>query len=194
MIESRSLSTGEERETLIEERIVSGATFTVLTHTVEADGAVSYSQVESVMDGTPVSCVQEGEWSDRWNRFETSFEKDSQKQDINGMVKVNREPSAVFRNPSALWFWKTHPKKGESVLVTFLAQNVLTKFQIRYTYEADEEMALAGRKVNVHRVREDPIGAKGVYTLWWYDDRGMGVKRYHKTTQHEYWYELKAWR
>jgi hypothetical protein len=34
----------------------------------------------------------------------------------------------------------------------------------------------------------------GVYTLWWYDEHGMGVKRYHKTTQGEYRVELLAWR
>jgi uncharacterized protein YcfL len=43
-------------------------------------------------------------------------------------------------------------------------------------------------------VREVPVGTQGVYTLWWYDDQGMGVKRFHKTTQQEFTDELVAWK
>ena len=45
-----------------------------------------------------------------------------------------------------------------------------------------------------HRVRENPLGSPGVYTVWWYDDRGMGIKRYHKTTEREFADQLVAWR
>ena len=74
-----------------------------------------------------------------------------------------------------------------------LAQNVISTFKIRYTYQGDEEMTLAGKKVTVHRVREDPLSAPGVYTLWWYDDQGMGVKRYHVVGGKEIVDELLNW-
>jgi hypothetical protein len=46
----------------------------------------------------------------------------------------------------------------------------------------DEEFTLAGRRITGHRVREVSIGTQGVYTLWWYGDQGMGVRRFHTTT------------
>jgi hypothetical protein len=165
-----------------------------LSRTIQPDGSVFFSQREYKMDGTPVSTWQEGFWSDRWNHFETRYSRKGAEQRINETANKTDAPDRAFANPTVLWFWRTHPKVNASVLVTYLAQNVIATSQIRYTYEGDEEMTLVGRKVTVHRVREDPVGAKGVYTIWWYDDQGMGVKRFHKTTQNEYTDELVAWK
>lgn len=196
-IESRSLLTGPEggkqTDVLLMERIATRDRIVVKSRTVSPNGSLSLSQSEYTSNGTPVSTWQEGFWNDRWNHFETRYEREGAVQDINAEITKSKEKASEFRNPTVLWFWRTMPKVGESVVVHFLAQNVIAKFDIRYTYEGDEEMTLAGRKVKLHRVREDPLSAKGVYTLWWYDDKGMGVRRFHKTTQHEFTYDLKAW-
>jgi hypothetical protein len=178
---------------VLNERIVTGGGFVSRSHVVGLDGSIGFSQSEYKMDGTPVCISQEGFWSDRWNHFETRYGKQGTEQQINEQTTKADMPNSKFRNPTLLWFWKTQPKPNESVTVTSLAQNVIRTSQIEYTYEGDEEMTLAGRKVRVHRVREVPLPGEGVYTIWWYDDQGMGVRRYHKTPENEYTDELVAW-
>lgn len=79
------------------------------------------------MDGTPVTTWQEGEWNDRWNRFETKYEKLGAVQIINGEVTKSKEKASDFKNPTMLWFWRTTPKVGESVVVSFIAQNFIAR-------------------------------------------------------------------
>ena len=197
-IESRTLfpvSPGDKGVHLIlEERIATEERILFLGREILPDGSVFYSQREYQMDGTPVQQWQEGFWGNRWNRFETRYSRNGAEQRIN--ETTNRTPLGdwALRDPTVLWFWHTDPKVNERVVVTYLAQNQITTSQIQYTYEGDEELTLAGRTVQAHRVREDPVGTTGVYTIWWYDDQGMGVKRYHKTTEDEYTEELVAWR
>lgn len=196
-IETRTLSPvspGDSAVRLFNQRIVAEGSVVLLSRAVQPDGSVFYSQREYRMDGTPVASWQEGFWADRWNRFETRYSRTGAEQHINETINRTRLRDSAFRDPTILWFWHTEPKVNESVVVTYLAQNQITTSQIRYTYEGDEELTLAGRTVKAHRVREDPVGTTGVYTIWWYDDQGMGLKRYHKTTGHEYTEELVAWR
>lgn len=190
-IESRTLISGPEL--ILNERIVGDRRIVVRGRRIGTDGTISFSTKEYREDGTPILSWQEGFWSDRWNRFETTYGNRESVQNINGVLTRSKMVAKEFRDPTVLWFWKTHPKVGESVTVKFLAQNVINTFEIRFTYEGEEEMTLAGKRVRVHRVREDPLSAKGVFTHWWYDDRGMGVRRYHKTTTSEFVYDLKAW-
>ena len=126
--------------------------------------------------------------------LETAYEPHKILQTINGVQTLTASDLGKFRDDTTLWFWRTKPKPGQSETVTYLAQNTIATFKIKFTYEGDEKLRLAGRDVVTHRVREEPVGAKGVYTLWWYDDYGKGVKRFHKTTEHEYTYNLLAWR
>lgn len=179
---------------IINERVEHGKTFSLIGKSIYNSGSVSYGRKVYQMDGTPVSSSQEGEWNDRWNVLTSTFHKDYAEQSINGVVTRTKMAAREFRNPTALWFWKKQPKIGEVATVKFLAQNTIATFEIKYTYEGDETLTLAGREVKVHRVREDPLSAKGVYTIWWYDDQGMGVKRYHKTTTSEFRFELISWR
>jgi len=197
-IETRTLLTGPkgapDTDYLLMQRIVTKDEFALLTKTIGSDGGITYSTQRYMPNGIPITQRQEGQWNDRWNVLETGYSKNEAVQTINGEVTRSKIKGDEYRNPTLLWFWKTHPKIGEAVTVNFLAQNTIVTFQIKYTYEGDEKMTLAGREVTLHRVREDPLSAKGVYTQWWYDDQGMGVKRYHKTTQHEYFYDLISWR
>ncbi len=197
-IESRTLSPVSPESKgvnlILNQRIVTDGRVTFLGRVVQPDGSIFFSQRAYAMDGTPISTWQEGFWSDRWNHFETRYSRTGAEQRINDAVNTTDQPDRTFTDPTALWFWHTRPKVNESVVVTYLAQNVITTSQIRYTYEGDDVLTLAGRTVTAHRVREDPLGADGVYTIWWYDDQGMGIKRYHKTTQHEYIDQLVAWR
>ena len=157
--------------------------------------APSFIASASTMNGAPVSTWQEGFWANRWNRFETQYSRKGADQRINEETNATTESDRSFTDPTVLWFWRTHPTVNESVVVTYLAQNTIATSQIRYTYEGEEVLTLAGRSIRVHRVREDPVGsATGVFTIWWYDDQGMGIKRFHKTTQGEYTDELVAWR
>jgi hypothetical protein len=197
-IESRTLTPANPDtkgvNLIFNQRIVTGGRIILSSRSVYPNGSVSFSQQEFKMDGTPVYTWQEGFWSDRWNHFETRYNKKGAEQKINEETNKSDLPDSAFKKPTLLWFWKTHPKINETVTTTYLAQNVIATSQIKHTYEGDEEMTLAGKKVKLHRVREDPVGVKGVYTIWWYDDQGMGVKRYHKTTQHEYTDVLFAWK
>lgn len=177
------------------ERIVSPQGFTLVSKSLYPDGGITFAESDFLLDGTPVRSRQEGQWNERWNIFETLYGRDSATQKINEQSNVSRLKASTFRDPKALWFWKTRPKIGESITVKFLAQNTISTFEIKFTYEGDEVMTLRGRKVTLHRVREQPLSAsEGVYTIWWYDDKGMGVKRYHKTTTKEFKTELHAWR
>lgn len=177
----------------INERFLMDGKIVLLNHSVNADGSVNFSKVTYRMDGTPIQSVQEGNWGDRMNRFATDYGPKGAVQSINEITNRTDMPDRTFRDPTKLWFWKTHPKVGESVVVTSLAQNVISTFKIRFTYQGDEEMTLAGRKVTVHRVREDPLGAPGVYSIWWYDGQGMGVKRYHLVGGKDIEDELVNW-
>ena len=179
---------------LFNQRIVAEGRIVFLSRVVQPDGSVFFSQREYQLDGMPVSSWQEGFWSNRWNHFETRYNSEGAQQIINETTNKTGLPVRTFRDPTVLWFWHTQPKMNETIVVTYLAQNVIATSQIRYTYEGDQELTLAGRKVTVHRVREVPVGTQGVYTLWWYDDQGMGVKRFHKTTQQEFTDELVAWK
>jgi hypothetical protein len=198
VIETRTLSPVSPEQQgvnlILNQRIATSDRIILSSRTVQPDGSVFFSQQEYQMDGIPVSFWQEGFWSDRWNRFETRFTRAGAQQRINERTNNSNLPNITFRNSTLLWFWRIHPKVREHVVVTYLAQNTIATSQIRFTYEGDEELTLAGRKAAVHRVREDPLGVDGVYTIWWYDDQGMGVKRFHKTTQHEYRDELVAWK
>jgi hypothetical protein len=197
-LESRTLVSFDDGKDkwryMLSERIVANGRITISTRDVSYDGTIGFSHREYDMSGRPLVQWQEGYWNDRWNRFESTYTPKGATLDINGEKTRSKLTNAELANPTVLWFWKVQPKIGEVKTVTFMAQNVPTTFQIKLTYEGDEEMELAGKKARLHRVREDPLGAKGVYTIWWYDDQGMGVKRYHKTTQHEYNLDLKAWR
>lgn len=179
----------------IAERFVDRTKFVIVSHDVNSDGSTSYSKSEYDNQGNPLSVTQHGFWNDRWNTFQTEFGAKGYIQSINDTKTTGNQPRTKYRNPTALWFWRTHPQKGTSETVTFLAQNTIAEFQIKFTYEDDEVMELAGRKVTLHRVREKPLSAPdAVYTIWWYDDEGMGVKRYHKTTTNEYETRLVAWK
>lgn len=199
-IETRTLidvdEKGKATSYIFNQRILTANGFTLVTKSLQPDsGDVSYSRQDFAMSGEPRKFSQEGFWNDRWNVFETVFKKDGAEQSINGEVTPSKLGAAKFKNPTLLWFWRTHPKVGESVTVDFLAQNTIITFKINFAYEGDEKVTLKGREVTLHRVREKPISAPDeVYTIWWYDDQGMGVKRYHKTTEHEYWYQLLSWR
>jgi len=197
-IETRTLSPVQAGDSgvhlILNQRVVAGDRIVLLGRTIQPDGSSFYEQREYRSDGTPVSIWQEGAWGDRWNHFETRYGARGAEQHINEVVNRSSLPDRTFRNPTVLWFWRVHPEVGTSVVVTYLAQNTIATSQIRFTYEGDESMTLAGRTVTVHRVREDPLGAEGVFTIWWYDSQGMGVKRYHKTTQQEFTDQLVAWR
>ena len=177
----------------INERLVSGNSFTLMSHSVDADGSVGLSRLTYRMDGTPIQMFQEGNWGGRMNRFTTDYGSKGATQTINEATSRADLPDRTFKDPTKLWFWKTQPKTGERVVVTVLAQNVIAMSKIRFTYEGDETMTLAGRTIDVHRVREEPLSAPGVYTLWWYDHKGMGVKRYHRTTTREFTDEIAYW-
>ena len=179
---------------MLNQRIVANGRILLLGRTVRPDGSMFFSQREYQLDGTPVAFAQEGFWADRWNHFETRFTASGAEQHINEAVNRTDAPAQTFRDPTVLWFWHTRPVVGDTVVVTYLAQNVIATSRIRYTYEGVEELMLAGRLVTVHRVREDPLGSPGVHTIWWYDEKGMGVKRYHKTTSAEFADQLVAWR
>ncbi len=197
-IESRTLApvaSGTPGITLLlNQRIVAGGRIVLEGRNIEPDGSVFFHHRECTMDGAPIVWWQEGFWGDRWNHFETRYSGTGATQFINESTNTTDLPDRTFSDPTILWFWHTHPRVGESVVVTNLSQNTILTSQIRYTYEGDEELTLAGRTVTVHRVREDPVGTDGVFTIWWYDQQGMGVKRFHKTTKHEYTEQLAAWR
>ena len=198
-IETRTLRSGPADSpdiyAIVSERIAMKDGFSLLSKTIDRSFGVSYSVSSYTNAGVPVESVQEGNWNDRWNVLATKFGAREAIQSINGEVTKGAKPAKQFTNPTTLWFWKTNPKPGTAVTVDILAQNTIATFQIRYTYEGDEQMTLAGRKVTVHRVREKPLSAPdAVYTIWWYDDQGMGVKRFHKTTQNEYTFDLVSWR
>lgn len=178
----------------LNQRIVTDGRVLILNRAVQPDGSVFFDQREYSRDGTPITFTQEGFWAERWNRYETRFSATGAEQHINDAVNRTGRPASDFRNPTLLWFWRVQPEIGDTVLVTFLAQNVIATYQIRFIYEGTEELTLAGRTVNAHRVREEPLGSAGVFTIWWYDERGMGIKRYHKTTSREFADQLVSWR
>jgi uncharacterized protein YcfL len=199
IVESRTLLTGPKdahgTEVLLTERIAAKDGFILVSKSIFPDKNVGYAIFAYDKNGVPIQSRQEGQWGDRWNIFETKYSAKECVQSINGSVTKKSLDAKQFANAPALWFWKTHPKKGATETVKILAQNTIATSTFQYTYEDDEAMEIAGRSVTVHRVRETPLdAAPGVYTIWWYDDQGMGVKRYHKTTQHEYRCELLAWR
>lgn len=198
LIETRTLTEnlGEGKSSyLLFERIVTSKAVTLINKTISPDGSVSFSRQDYSLEGVPLRSRQEGYWNDRWNIFETKYSDTGAVQSINDMVTKSQLRSKRFKNPTVLWFWKTRPKVGSSVTVDFLAQNTIATFKIKFTYEGDEKLNLKDRDVIVHRVRETPLSApESVYTVWWYDDKGMGVRRYHKTTQSEYRFELLSWR
>ncbi|MBS1724860.1 MAG: hypothetical protein JSS66_18110 [Armatimonadetes bacterium] len=197
-VETRTLREGEESGSgsyLLFQRIATRSGFTLWSKGIYPGGNVGYGETEYTLHGMPVRSAQEGFWNDRWNVFTTHYKSKGAIQSINGVVTTSHLPAKEFQNPTVLWFWKTHPRIGSVVTVKFLAQNTLDIFQIRFTYEGDEKVKLVGREVVLHRVREVPLSShEGVYTIWWYDDKGMGVKRYHKTTKQEYSNELLSWR
>jgi len=195
----RKLVDGDPKEAsasvLIQERFVHKDRFLVVNHSVDKTMGTSFGSMEYDMSGCPIVQTQEGFWNDRWNNFTTRYGSKGSEQSINGVIARDASPLTEYRNPTLLWFWKVKPKIGASETVTFLAQNVIKKFKIKFTYEGDDTLEILGRKCVVHRVREVPISAPAeVYTIWWFDDEGMGVKRYHKTTSSEYKYELVAWK
>ncbi len=177
------------------ERVAMGRTFALISHSVGPDGSVNYSKATYRMDGTPVRMEQEGDWGGRMNRFVTDFSPKGETQRINEAVNRSELPDRTFRDPTTLWFWRVHPKVGESVDVTILFQNTIATGKIRFTYEGDETMTLAGRTVRLHRVREFPLDnpTPGVFTLMWYDDAGMNVKRYHEVGGKKIQDELAYW-
>ncbi|MEQ1822650.1 MAG: hypothetical protein ABL949_09075 [Fimbriimonadaceae bacterium] len=197
-IQSRTLLTGPvnapQTSVILNQQIVGDGKVRLISRTVNPDKSLSYAEEVYTTRGTPISSTQEGFWSNRWNRFTTAYAAKLAKQDINGEVTSCEKPAKFFENPTVAWFWKIKPKVGESVVVNFLAQNVIHVFQIRFTYENDETLTLAGKTLRLHRVKEEPLSAKGVFSVYWYDDFGMIAKRYHKTTTNEYGYELTAWR
>lgn len=181
--------------TILTQRFVQDKKICLLSKSIYKSGSVSYSYQTYHMDGTPASSIQEGQWNDRWNVLSSTYYKDHVMQSINGEETKGKMTAKDFRNPTLLWFWKTQPKVGTVETVNILAQNTIATFKIRYTYQGDETLTLAGRTVKTHRVLEEPLSApKGVYTIWWYDEEGMGVKRYHKTTTSEFPFELISWR
>lgn len=164
------------------ERIVVGRTFELISHSVGPDGSVNFSKATYRMDGTPIRMEQEGDWGGRMNRFVTDYSPRGETQRINEVASRSDFPDRTFRDPTKLWFWRVHPKVGESVDITILFQNTIATGKIRFTYEGDDTMTLAGRMVTLHRVREFPLDnpTPGVFTLMWYDEAGMNVRRYHE--------------
>jgi hypothetical protein len=200
IIESRTLvedmGGGVTGATFSFERIVTPKGFVYITRTLDSDGSVGYEQFDYSLAGVPVSIRQEGFWNGRWNTFQTLYGKRSAIQTINETKNKASMPASRFKDVTKLWFWKVKPKVGTRVMVEFLVQNTIDVMKIRFTYEGTDTMTIMGRTARYHRVREYPMdsGAAGVYTIWWYDDKGMRVKRYHKTTTKEFRSELISWR
>lgn len=198
-VETRTLLTGPkggpETEVLLTERIATKDGFMLVTKSLLPDVNVAYNVMTYDKNGVPILSRQEGAWGDGWSVLETKYGAKECIQTINGAVTRSSLTAKTFANPTTLWFWNTHPKKGATQTVKILSQNTILISTIRFTYEGDETMEIAGRRVRTHRVRETPLNsAPGVYTIWWYDDQGMGVKRYHKTTKSEFRCDLLAWR
>ncbi len=198
-IESRTLlnllspSQGEEFHS--DERIVTQKFIVLQSKIIDPGGQVTFGKSIFSPSGVPISSVQEGICNDRWNTYETTYGSKMATQIINGKRFSKIMDSKQFVNPTVLWFWKKHPKIGETVTVEYLAQNTISIFKIKYKYENDESMTLCGRKVTLHKVIETPLSSKeGVFTVSWYDDKGMRVKRYHKTPNGEFNMNLVAWR
>ena len=199
IITSRKLRDGKPTEkvssVIINERFLQNDRFSLVTHSVYPSGSTSYGISSFDFHGNPLETSQEGFWNDRWNVFTSKFGAKSVRQTINDEVNIDQSPRSKFRNPTVLWFWKTKPKVGCTETVKFLAQNTIATFEIKFTYEGNEVLEIMGKKVKAHRVREIPLSApKAVYTIWWYDDEGMGIKRYHKTTTSEFTFGLVSWK
>jgi hypothetical protein len=198
-VESRTLLTGpaDDAKTavILNQKILANGRVTRISRTVNPDKSLSYSEEVFTLDGIPISTAQEGFWSDQWHRFSTAYSAKGAVQTIDGAVNKTDKPAKFFADPTVAWFWRVKPKTGTTVTVNVLAQNVISVFQLQLTYEADESLTLAGKTLSAHRVKEVPLSApKGVYSVYWYDDAGMIVKRYHKTTTSEFGYQLTAWR
>ena len=198
-VETRTLLTGPkgapDTEILMTQRIATRDGFILITKSLLPDVNVAYNVSTFDKRGVPILTRQEGQWDDRWNIFETKYGNKKCVQSINGEVTNHPLDPKIYMDSPKLWFWKVHPKVGTNVTVKILSQNTISTSRIKYTFEGDEEMKLAGRKVKVHRVRETPLdSAPGVYTICWYDQQGMGVQRYHKTTRGEFRCDLLAWR
>jgi hypothetical protein len=123
-IESRTLSPVSPAEKgvnlILNQRIVAEGKVVFSSRTVPPDGSVFFNHREYTMDGTPVSTWQEGFWSNRWNRFETRYQRKGAEQRINETINKTDLPDSTFRNPTLLWFWRTRPKMNESVVVTWM--------------------------------------------------------------------------
>jgi hypothetical protein len=160
---------------------------------VRHDGSVTHADRVYNGRGEPLRSSQEGPWG----RLESTFEEKRVVRLINGKAHAQEAERKAFANPTLFWFWRTHPKPGDSAVVSFAAANNPSTFKIRFTYQGVEEVEAAGRKVKAHKVREDPLDvAKGdeVYTVRWFDDKGMDIQRYHKANKNEYRTKLLGWR
>lgn len=198
-IVSRTLLDGKagspEARVIVNERILTKEGFALVSHSVTPGASPSYSIRKFNKAGEPLESSQEGYWNDKWNVFTTMYGEKQLEQSINGEVTKQVASRKAYRNPTNLWFWKTKPAPGTSETVKFVAQNVIQDFEIKFTYEGDEELEILGKKIKVHRVMERPLRApEGVYTVWWYDDEGMGVKRHHQTTTGSFDFELIGWK
>lgn len=195
-IESRTQRDGDKEKwdiRFLERHVAPDGSVRLVSKGVRSDGSVSYSEKRYNPQGEPLSSNQEGPWG----RLEGRFEEKKIVRLIDGTAHEEVANRKDYVDPTLFWFWKTFPKEGESVVVTIAAANQPSTFKIRYTYEGREEIEAAGKKVKAYKVREDPLNVnKGneVYTIRWFDEKGMDIGRYHKVNKNEYTSKLIGWR
>ena len=96
-------------------------------------------------------------------------------------------PSAGIAHPARLWFWRTQPEVGASVVVPLRFQafdsqggqaSVVTR-KIRFEYLRDEMLWSVDRIVRCHVVEESREDGGGSRDLHWFDANGMQVRSVH---------------
>lgn len=194
--QSRTHRDGDDKKWQVEfrERILhpDGA-ITIRSRGVNHDSNFSQAERSYTPAGEPIYSSQLG----TWGKLEATFAPDQVTRLINGKKDVQKIDRKTLIDPTLFWFWKTTPKEGESVVVTFAAANVPSTFQIRFTYQGTEELEAVGRTVKAHKVREEPLSVKpgnDVFTLRWFDEKGMEIKRYHKVNHNVYETNLLYWK
>jgi hypothetical protein len=195
-VESRTHRDGDKEKWDIrfnERHVTQDGSVRFVSKGVRSDGSVSFSEKRYNAQGEPLASSQEGPWG----KLESRFDEKKVVRFIDGKPHEEAVNRKDYADPTLFWFWKTFPKEGESVVVTIAAANQPSTFKIRYTYQGREEIEAAGKKVKAYKVREDPLNVnKGneVYTLRWFDEKGMDIQRYHKVNKNEYSTKLIQWR
>jgi hypothetical protein len=195
-LESRTHRDGTDDKweiSFCERQVHPDGSISLRSKSVRHDGSVSYAERLYNSRGEPLKSTQEGSWG----RLESTFEEQRVVRLIDGKTHSQEIERKTFADPTLFWFWKTHPQEGDSVVVSFAAANQPSSFKIRYTYQGMEEIEAAGKKIRAHKVREDPLDvAQGneVFTIRWFDDKGMDIQRYHKVNKNEFRTKLVNWR